>query len=122
MLRGDAIYSIAAWVEDAFLISCLMMLWQSSTQDLQIYTSRGPSTMGPASRWLLPQKLQVLVRRERPLPPPPPLPPLRLDAISFSSAGPVRVPGMPRDANPNIRMDARSLVIYIIGRSIFMLK
>src|SRR5690606_22635729 len=43
--------------------SCLKMFWHSSVQLAQMYTSLGPSTMGPTSRELFPQNEQVVIRR-----------------------------------------------------------
>src|SRR5512135_1655997 len=45
--------------------SSRIKLWHNSMQEEQIKTSLAPSTMGPASRWLFPQKLQTLERRPR---------------------------------------------------------
>src|SRR4051812_21747771 len=42
-----------------------MMLWARSTQLAQMYTSLGPSTMGPTSREDFPQKEQVVTRLPR---------------------------------------------------------
>src|SRR4051812_40056731 len=49
-----------------------MMLCARSTQLAQMKTSLGPSTIGPTSRELFPQKEQVVTRRPRKPPPPPP--------------------------------------------------
>src|ERR1051325_12200673 len=55
----------SGWALVSFRFSCRIMLWARSTQDAQIYTSDGPSTIGPTSREDLPQKEQVVTRLPR---------------------------------------------------------
>src|SRR4051812_6408012 len=72
------------WALVSLRFSWRMMLCARSTQLAQMYTSDGPSTMGPTSREDFPQKEQVVTRLPRnplggllvllgglPLPPPP---------------------------------------------------
>jgi len=78
------------------------MLWHSSTHEEQMNASFGPSTIGPASRWLLPQKLHVLCRRRfsplGPSGPPPPVPPPPVGRVPFANsiASPRASPRLPR--------------------------
>src|SRR6476659_5352321 len=62
-----------------------------------MYTSEGPSTIGPTSREDLPQNEQVVTRRPRkpPLPPAPPPPPPPPPVGGLLDAPPPPEPGFP---------------------------
>ncbi len=77
-LRGDGIVENSGRAVETRRRSCLKMFWQRSVQFEQMYTSLGPSTIGPTSRLVLPQNEHVVIFRPRKPPSPPvplPLPP-----------------------------------------------
>src|SRR5579862_1877553 len=79
MVRGEGTVVNMELADETLRRSCLKMFWHRSVQFEQMYTSPGPSTMGPTSRLVLPQNEQVVILRPRkpespPLPPAPPPP------------------------------------------------
>src|SRR6186997_880683 len=87
MERGAGMLALAVFGPPRRFFSWSMIDWHSSMHSPQMYTSPGPSTRGPTSRWLRRQNEQYALRLRPAVPggrrPPESLPVVRSEGIGL---------------------------------------